>query len=497
MKHFWLVVLVLLLAAFLRLYRISEYMTFLGDEGRDALVIKDLLVNHHIPAIGPTMSVGNVYLGPLYYYMMAFAMAIWWLHPAAAAVMCALIGVATTGLIYYISARWFGFWSGIVASFLYAISFVTVTYARSSWNPNPMPFFALLSIISIYQAVETKNYSWLILVGLFISAAVQMHFLGLILIPIVGILGLLELLKIKHKQSFLLNTIGAIAAFFILQIPWILFELKHNFMNTKNMIELFTGSKTPIAHFPFANLMHIFTIYMNSLIGRYIGGDQLFVTALLTVIITLILGYFALLFVHKRASWPQTILLIWIVVGVLGLSLYQGEVYDHYVGFISPAVFMVLGSLASLSFKPLRHYLETGKIVLLVLLVGVVGWVNIQKNPLQTPPNRQLQRTYTVSEFIANEAGGKPFNFALLSKNNYDAAYQFVLGQLGASPAKLPDQKTDQLFVVCEDPVCEPVTSPKYEIAAFGWVTIEKMDEVAGVKVFKLVHNPAQEKVKL
>ncbi|MBI2019289.1 glycosyltransferase family 2 protein, partial [Candidatus Daviesbacteria bacterium] len=35
---------VLLLATILRFYKISQYMTFLGDEGRDALVIKDLLV---------------------------------------------------------------------------------------------------------------------------------------------------------------------------------------------------------------------------------------------------------------------------------------------------------------------------------------------------------------------------------------------------------------------------------------------------------------------
>ena len=36
-KEILLLILVLLLATYLRLYRISDYMTFLGDEGRDVL----------------------------------------------------------------------------------------------------------------------------------------------------------------------------------------------------------------------------------------------------------------------------------------------------------------------------------------------------------------------------------------------------------------------------------------------------------------------------
>ena len=77
--------LIILLAAFLRFYRLSEYMTFLGDEGRDALIVKDILYGVNFPLIGPPTSVGNMYLGPLYYYMIAVPMGIFWLNPVAAA----------------------------------------------------------------------------------------------------------------------------------------------------------------------------------------------------------------------------------------------------------------------------------------------------------------------------------------------------------------------------------------------------------------------------
>ena len=79
-------------------------------------------------------------------------------------------------------------------------------------------------------------------------------------------------------------------------------------------------------------------------------------------------------------------------------------------------------------------------------------------------------------------------------EHNYDSAYQFYLEQFGHTPKKVPAEKTDQLFVVCEDSVCQPTTSPKYEIAAFGWTAVESEQDFNGVKVYKLIHNPLQPK---
>ena len=192
-------------------------MTFLGDEGRDALMIKRILTTGDIPLLGPPTSVGNMYLGPLYYYMMAVAMAIWWLNPLAAALMVALLGTATVGIIYYLARNWFGKAAGFIAAFLYAISPVNIIYSRSSWNPNPAPFFALLAITGLYWARQKKNFLYFIVTGGALAFAVQMHYLALILLPIAGVLWLYEVfLQIKKKveyKYFWVGTFGAIGAF--------------------------------------------------------------------------------------------------------------------------------------------------------------------------------------------------------------------------------------------------------------------------------------------
>ncbi len=213
-REFLVLVTILLLAAFLRFYRLDEYMQFLGDQGRDALVIKQILVDHHLPAIGPPMSVGDVYLGPLYYYMMAMAMLFWWLNPVAAAGMVALIGVLTVGLIFYLTKQWVSQTAATIAALLYTLSPVSINYSRFSWNPNPVPFFTLLAFLGIYKAHRSGDFRWLILSGVGVGAAIQMHYLTLILLPIFGLLWLYELSLLLRKKMtrkhFTLGSLGAI-----------------------------------------------------------------------------------------------------------------------------------------------------------------------------------------------------------------------------------------------------------------------------------------------
>src|SRR5258706_14058526 len=97
---------ILILAAFLRLYRIRDYMTFLGDEGRDVLVVYNIL-HGHFTLLGPTSSVGGFFLGPIYYYFMAPFLWIFNYDPVGPAVMVGLFGVLTIWFVYKIGNEFF------------------------------------------------------------------------------------------------------------------------------------------------------------------------------------------------------------------------------------------------------------------------------------------------------------------------------------------------------------------------------------------------------
>ncbi len=483
-----IVVLILALTLGMRLYKISGYMTFLGDEGRDALVIQGILVNHHIPLLGPPTSVGNMYLGPLYYYMMAVPMAIFWLNPLAAAVMAAFIGTGSVFLIYFLARNWFGKEAAFLSSLLYSISPVNIIYSRSSWNPNPAPFFALLSILGLYLTRVRKNYLWFILTGTALAFACQMHYLALILLPVFGVLWIYDLVLINKKKlevkNFGWGTFLGILSFLILMSPLVIFDFRHNFVNFHAFQALLSGKSGGIGFNVVDSLGQFLPIYNNVLINDYMAGKVATIALIVSVLVFIPIVWVIIKKIKGRAfNWPILSLGVWLLVGLLGMSFYRNSVYDHYLGFLNPAPFLLLGALIYLTARDFRK-------VLVIALFLVLVPLNLVSSPLKYPPNNQLQRTQDIAHFIISESGNQPFNFALLSEHNYDSAYQFYLGRFGHPPQKVPFVKTSQLFVVCEDQVCQPINNPKYEIAAFGYAKIESVQDFDGVKLFKLVPNP-------
>lgn len=484
--EFLILLIILAVSALLRFYRLSEYMSFLGDEGRDALMVKRILTTIDLPFIGPPTSVGDMYLGPLYYYMMAIPMTIFWLNPVAAAGMVAIIGVATVGLIYYLSRGWFGKEAAIASSALYAISPVTILYSRSSWNPNPTPFFTLMAFLGLYLARKREDFKWFILTGVALAFAHQMHYLALILIPIFGLLWLYELYRRRRKvdKNFIVGSSGAIIIYLLLMSPLLLFDIKHNFMNLKHINAFFTSQDSSINLNALAALERIIPIYKDSLISRYMAGQNQALSLILSAaIFGTLLGRVINTKRYKKMNWPYLAVGTWLVVGVLGLSFYNKSIYDHYLGFLAPSAYILLGSFTT-------FFKNRSKIFLTILIIVTIGYFNLQKSPLINPPNNQLERTQEIAKLIIIESGNKPFNFALIAKDNYDSAYQFYLDIYGHKPRAVPFDVTEQLFVVCEDPGCGPIGHPKHEIAAFGWAKIDHVLDVYGVKIYKLVANP-------
>lgn len=480
-KYFIAFLLVILLASFFRLYKIDQYMIFLGDEGRDALIIKNMLTELHFPLIGPPTSVGNIYLGPLYYYLMFASMVPFSLSPVAASVMVAFFGIATVGLVYYLGKIWFGRKAGLISSFLYAISPINIMYSTFSWNPNPMPFFALVAFLGLFKAHKSGNFLWLILTGVSLAISLQLHYLGLILIPAIGVLWGYEIFsRGKTIKNLWTGTFLAVIAYLFIMSPLVFFDIRHNYLNYRAIVELFSSSDSLNGNI-FTNIIRIPEIFSQNLVGRYIAGQNM----LLGVVVSL----FVVLSLANR-SYPTLLLGVWLVVGLIGISFYQKDVYDHYLGFLNPVPYLLLGSVVASKFAKDRKVLVNIGIIVLIILLTIV---NLQKNPLLTLPNNQLQRTQEVAKFVIQKAKDEEFNFALLSKSNYDSAYQFYLSEYGHTPKMVPAEKTLQLFVVCEDP-CDPPYSPKYEVAAYGMSKVDWVEEFQGVKIYRLIPNPTGKK---
>jgi len=497
-----ILLLIIFLAAFLRLWRLPEYMTFLGDEGRDALAVKQMIVDHKFRLIGPVTSIGNMYLGPLYYYLMLPAMFIFRLSPVGPALMIALLGVATVYLIYLLGKEWVGEKGAIIGAFLYAISPVVIIYSRSSWNPNIMPFFALVSLFAIWRVWQKRQFFWLPILGISLSFCIQSHYLGLLIFPTIFIFWLLtfiDLLREKGKlKGFFLQTFLLLLFFIILTvIPLIWFDLRHGFINRNAFQEFFTVRQATVSLKLYKAIPKFKDLAVQILTRLIAGKDNFWGPIISGITFFILLVFLVLDFLKKKTKGffkdnrGILFLLVWFLIGLFGLGNYKQHIYDHYFGFFFPVPFLLVGWVLSriADFKKMKIGL-----LIVALFLGFLTFLSVKDSPLRYPPNNQLGRTQAVARFIIEKADNKPFNLALIAERNYDDAYAFFLEIWGYKPIRIEplnteETITDQLFVICEQLPCQPVNHPKAEIAMFGWVEIEEKWDFNGVEVYKLVHT--------
>jgi 4-amino-4-deoxy-L-arabinose transferase-like glycosyltransferase len=459
----WLIVFILLIAAFCRLYRISDYMEFLGDQGRDVVIVRDFLKNGNLFFIGPQTSIGNMYLGPFYYYLIAPALLFANFNPVGPAIFVALLGVATAYLIYYVSKIWFNPKTAYIAAFLYALSPTAIKYANFSWNPNIMPFFALLFT---YLMTE-KRYLWACLAFVM---CLNSHYLALLLLPIAFYIWLKN-----SPKKFIKETILAVFIFILSLIPQILFDLKHQGQNIKALATFFTQRETTVNLKAYKSLPIIPSLF-NQINTDLVAGKN--ITFGIIVSIILFLGIIYLLLKHRNQKLVYCVL--WYLTGLIGLGLYKQHIYSHYFGFLFPVVFILMAYFLS----------KIPKLLTIILLIFLTI-LSLLQNPFRWPPNSQLKTTTEIIDSILKNSGSQDFNFALLAKQNYDPPYRYILSEKNAPVKLLQDKITEQLFVVCEpfQIDCNPINNPEWNVAAFGWAKIDKEWEINGIKIFRLIKN--------
>ena len=230
-------VLILVIAAFFRIYRIQDYLTFLGDEGRDVLIVRDIL-HGHFTLLGPRASAGNFFTGPIYYYMMAPFLFLANSNPVGPAIMIAVLSVITVFLIFQFGKKWFNPTAAIIAASLYAISPLVIQYSRSSWNPNPMPFFSMVIFYLLYIWIQKPSIKKFLVIGMIYGVAFQLHYIEVftgIIIAAFVLFGNLIVGKKELLKKVLKEYISLFFGFLIGMSPFLAFEARHGFPNTKTV----------------------------------------------------------------------------------------------------------------------------------------------------------------------------------------------------------------------------------------------------------------------
>lgn len=500
-----LVLFFLLLASCFFFWKVPETLQFQGDQGRDALIVSDIFRNGNFVFIGPVTSVGNMYLGPLYYYFMLPFLFLSYPSPLGPVYAIGLLSVLTVFLMYYLGKRMFSQKVGLIAIAIYAINAVVATYSRFSWNPNPAPLFSLLMVYFSYKAWQDHPKYW-VLVSLCFSVLMQLHYLTLLTLAGAGLVWLFHLVEILKtnsatKQSttnlpslitsllvdlriqkkavakppskiiqFISYTVISIFIYITTITPLLLFDLKHDGLNRKALVRIFAGESVFVKEeLPGEVSRTVDTIKeshgrsLHIIYDMFIGVNAQRNTVLLTI--ELIALFFILRKVSDSEKKPLIVLAAFILMGILGTSLYKSTIFTHYIIYLLPLVTFYHAFVFS------KIKLTSMTTLPLIALYLAYALYNFRHLPFQAPGWQLSDIEDTADSIYQRLEPGEKYNIVLLSESgDIDGQnYRYFLSTTDIPPLPIERRgETETLFIINEDKILQKVTdSPIYEIVVF------------------------------
>lgn len=235
---------ILLIGAFLRLYRIDVLMRFIWDEGRDMLAIRNIIVNHDLTLFGPFNEIAGHkdFFGVFHYYLMLPALWLVNFDPVGPAVFTALLGVIAIALTYYWLRGWLDKKTALGVCALLAMSPVVARFDQWPWNPNTVEFFAIIYLIALQQfqkqKIKFKLQLWIGLAGLFLGLLFQLHYFTVALVA-----PALLILLLQWKKNWL-NILIFAATFLLPNLTFIIFDVTHAGFYRQIILESFIGQSS-------------------------------------------------------------------------------------------------------------------------------------------------------------------------------------------------------------------------------------------------------------
>jgi len=216
-KWFWLI---LVVAVFFRFYNLLGLQYYSFDDELYATMLRRVIVDHKLLLISPAPSV-EISLGPFWYWLSIPIYAFSRFNPIKIVTFGSFFGLLSTGVLYITGKKLGGSRVGLIASFLYAGSFLMALSDRRWWPLSLNAFLVTVAIYSLYQMIKGKLHFSL---PLAIAASFSWHADLTLAIIILAILmcKVWFRLPLMHKAYFP----GVVFLIFSF-LPFGIFEFRH------------------------------------------------------------------------------------------------------------------------------------------------------------------------------------------------------------------------------------------------------------------------------
>lgn len=406
-------------------FLIDGTFAFQFDHGKDSLAILEMIVSRSPALIGPWTSIPGLFFGPGWYYLLLPGYLLTSGDPASAVATMIILGAVQILFV----RKYFG----LTEAILVATVPTFFSIAQSAWNPFPMTFvsFVILAVLKQIEGDKILTSKRTFLLGL--SSSLGFHFSTAFAIfyPLLILLSLLQkrvAFKIRHFLFFL-------ASFFIGFIPQVIFEFRHNFIQTNSIIS-YLSDRTSTSD-DFKKLLDIFIISLGeyrlaSLPTIYGVSNQVSIIILFVSILGLILGFVSILKMQKKL-YLRLDIIMWLLLPIIGFWKLHFNFW--YLLAAAPAALI----LSAQFLKNSPAYFKKILIVFFLLtpITKIIYYYDVDRDELLQSPNMFAAKMQAY-DFIQHSGGKDNYSVYYFAPDIYDFAFQYIFFWKAYNGSSLP-----------------------------------------------------------
>lgn len=256
---------IFLVALLVRYLYFPNNIYFGFDQARDGFAVKEIL-SGHIKLVGPPTSFEGLRHGVLYYYLYVPFYLFGGGDPSVPAAFLRVLNSFGVVLIFALASILFGKFTGLIAAWLFAISFEQTQFALYFNHPS----FAVISILILFLGLSIlifrKKDFGLIIAFLGLGLSIQFEFLlTYLIIPFLIILFIFR--KSIPKIGIKIKLAAAIT-FFLIILSFIISEIKYGFRSFNSLSQLlFNGGEKSLYKITSLYLFEMGQIIKFNLVG--------------------------------------------------------------------------------------------------------------------------------------------------------------------------------------------------------------------------------------
>ena len=434
----------IIIALFLRLYKLDQLMIFIGDQGWYYLSARDILLTGNIPLVGITASHTWLHQGALWTYLLAIMLKIFNFNPFSGAYLTIFLSISSVVLIYIAGKVLYSRKVGFFASLIYAFSPLEITYSRMPYHTSPIPILVILFIIFLHKLFtgKTKYFPLVILVlSLLYNFELATVILWLVLLFFIYYSLKQKLPRIKNAFSKKIIIISFFSFLFPM-LPIVIYDFNNGFSQTikfglwipYRIFLFFARIGISESIYSYKSLMSWILKFYNNLIFY----PSFMISTLMLFIIVL---WFSIHFIKsinsKKYLTSNLIIFSCIFIPLTGLFVNK-IISDAYLPILLPSLIL----LTALFFSEFNNILKikyTSYILLIFIVLTNLYYVVFYNYPIRYGP--AFIKRFNASRSIIVKANGRKYNLVgkgqVVSEfKSFTMNYEYLTWWMGNAPSK-------------------------------------------------------------